>query len=156
MQDLAVVAAAEGLPPLSPPRRQGGRIGLEAADQFAVEEAIAQRLDGLADLSPQVLAHPDPGGEGVLVEPLQGQEPPLAPPRPQGERDEAAGVAQAIQGAKVAIVARLKDGLQVKLDVALGEGVMIVAQEAQQHAISQHGPQVGRASVEEGLEHVVG
>ena len=56
VQDLAIVVAAKTL------------ILLQAADQVAVEETVAQRLDGLADLSPQAFAHLDPRGGGVLVE----------------------------------------------------------------------------------------
>jgi len=120
-----------------------------------IEEPIAQCLDGLAHLAPQVLAHLDAGGDRVFVELFEGQETPLGPPW-RGEGDEAAGVAEAVEGAKVALVARLKDRFEVELDIALAKGVVIVAQQAQQDAIGEQRPPVGAAGVEECLEHVVG
>ncbi len=65
-------------------------------------------------------------------------------------------MAEAVEGAEVAVVAGLEDGFQVELDVAFGEGVVVVTQEPQHDSVSEDRPVVGLAVVEEGLQHVVG
>jgi hypothetical protein len=64
-------------------------------------------------------------------------------------------VGHAEERAEVAVVARLADRLQVELDVALGEGVVVLAQQAQEDAVREHGPTIAAAGVEESLEHIV-